>query len=457
MQRTQNGHPLARAQAIATAPVPKLRTRKPTGLAPWPFVLLEGEEGTGKTWTALELSASDQVGMVYLLSFDESLADEYGAIPGADFELIEWDGTWPDMLGQVRAVWAEAERVRCAGGPPVVLVIDSLTAAWEALKAWVDERAKRSDANQAKLARDPGADIKAPTHLWNSATARHDALMELLCTFPGIVVATARGKTALVMDGDRPAVDKRGRAIQEHKIEVQKSVPYKVSAIVRYSSTEAPTLRKVRSVHHGVRPGVDEPKQVPDFSLEWFIFEYLGCNPIAHQVRQYVPTSTRQALGSDEHLDAVRAEAWEQAQRLGWTSGEFRGHFYRTMNVSSTDASAAELRAYMAAQAQAFAPDGLPASASSSAAPVVYPDGVRAMYPAADDRLDWDALLEESAGDVDAIRALYEVAKVAEPDNRDLRVQIERAGEAARVAAEVAALDERRAAEQAGQLVGAAA
>ncbi|MEU9097085.1 hypothetical protein [Streptomyces sp. NPDC048361] len=33
-------------------PAVKLKTRKPTGIVPWPLLLIEGEEGAGKTYSA---------------------------------------------------------------------------------------------------------------------------------------------------------------------------------------------------------------------------------------------------------------------------------------------------------------------------------------------------------------------------------------------------------------------
>ncbi|MFC8259942.1 hypothetical protein ACFUNF_20525 [Streptomyces sp. NPDC057291] len=37
----------------------KLKIRKPTGVVPWPLILLEGEEGAGKTYSAVSEQGSD--------------------------------------------------------------------------------------------------------------------------------------------------------------------------------------------------------------------------------------------------------------------------------------------------------------------------------------------------------------------------------------------------------------
>ena len=39
-----------------------LKTRKPTGRVPWPCILLEGEEKSGKSWALAQFSTSDRIG-----------------------------------------------------------------------------------------------------------------------------------------------------------------------------------------------------------------------------------------------------------------------------------------------------------------------------------------------------------------------------------------------------------
>src|SRR5579862_7189278 len=106
-----------------------LRTRKPTGAVPWPVILLEGGEKAGKTTTLVQLSASPKVGRTAILFLGEPISDEYGAWPGARYEIILHDGTWPSIIGQVEEARAEAQRAFDAGEPPFVLGIDSATAA----------------------------------------------------------------------------------------------------------------------------------------------------------------------------------------------------------------------------------------------------------------------------------------------------------------------------------------
>ncbi|MFJ2738508.1 hypothetical protein ACIO3O_02465 [Streptomyces sp. NPDC087440] len=97
--------------------VPKLRTRKPTGVVPWPKILLEGEEKAGKSFTAAEFTGSKHTGQAYWLELGEDTADEYAAVHGADYRLIVHNGTYRDILGQVEAVHAEAKRSQLPGSP----------------------------------------------------------------------------------------------------------------------------------------------------------------------------------------------------------------------------------------------------------------------------------------------------------------------------------------------------
>lgn len=258
-------------RAVPSRPIPKLRTRKPTGRPSWPLILVEGGEKTGKSWAAAEFTASERIGQAYWLDWMEGAADEYAAIPGANYEVIEHDGTWNDILGQVEAVAHEAARAAAAGEPPVLLVIDSMTAEWDHLKSWAHYQVSRTKRGRDILAKDPGAELQVPMNVWNDCNEKHYKLMRVLMRFPGIVVMTARGKEVTALDQD-------GRPIQgrkEYRVEGHKNLAFDASAWVRLSRDTAPQIVGARSVHAGLRPGKDKPRQVPDFSLEWLVFDVL--------------------------------------------------------------------------------------------------------------------------------------------------------------------------------------
>jgi hypothetical protein len=250
------------------------------------MILLEGEEKAGKSWAAALLSASPKVGITYWIDLGEGAADEYGAVPGARYEVIEHSGDYHDVLSQIVAVKAEAARIAEAGEPPVVLVIDSMTDLWEGLKDWASARARKSHYAKQLLAKDPNADIPVSMNLWNDAGARYRKVMTQLLTFPGIVVITAKGKevTPLTEDG-KP----KERAPKEYRVEGHKSMPYDATMWVRMYRTQKPVVVGARSVKHGIRPGKDDPSPIdadPENLLEWLVFDVLGCDPATAHVRE---------------------------------------------------------------------------------------------------------------------------------------------------------------------------
>jgi len=300
-----------------------LRTRKPTGAVPWPLVLIEGSEKTGKSWSGAVLTASDKVGRCFWIDLGEGAADEYGAIPGADYEIVEHDGSFSDLYGAVAEIRDLAAAALKDGAKPVVLVIDSMTAEWDLLKDWASDRAKSSKFNRNKLAQDPHAEIRVSQNYWNDANARHRKLMRLLMTFPGIVVMTARGKeVAAVGDDGQPVEGKK-----EYRVEAQKTLGSDASVWVRLSRSHGPAVVGARSVHSGIRPGIDEPKTLPDdWSLEWLIFDALKCDPAKAHVRDLTepksdvvtPEHIRdEALAKDTGFARIR-ELYAEAERLGY-------------------------------------------------------------------------------------------------------------------------------------------
>src|ERR671917_2754123 len=110
-----------------------LKTRQPTGRVPWPCILLEGEEKSGKSWALAQFSTSDRISALYWIDLNEGAGDEYGAIPGATYELVDHDGSYAEVLAAVQAVKAEARRAADAGEPPGVLGIDTGPADWGGL------------------------------------------------------------------------------------------------------------------------------------------------------------------------------------------------------------------------------------------------------------------------------------------------------------------------------------
>ncbi|MFF3406675.1 AAA family ATPase [Streptomyces sp. NPDC002742] len=294
----------------------KLKTRKPTGIVPWPLLLLEGEEGAGKTYSAAEFSASDRIGQMYWIDLAEGSADEYAAIPGADYAIIDHDGTYRDILEQIRAVYLEARRAAAAGEPPVVLSVDSGTALWRMLKTWTHERARRGNRNAKALQEDPDAAIDVGMNLWNDATERWLDIIHLLQTFPGIAIITARGKQITAIDDNgKPVTDGRGRALKEWKVQAQKDLAFDASVWVRMRRGQAPQVIKARSLRLRVEDG--KPLDLPDFTIENLVFTRLGCSVESQPRQMPALVGDRVQAWLDEH-DVVELRDVERLRELWW-------------------------------------------------------------------------------------------------------------------------------------------
>jgi hypothetical protein len=306
---------------------PTLHTRPPTGRVPWPLILIEGGEKSGKSWACAQFSASDRIGQMYWIDLGEGSADEYGAIPGARYLVVEHDGTWDQIYGSVLAVRAEAQHAADAGQPPVVLVVDSMTAEWDLLKDWAANRARqRHNAKARKFGgRQLGDDDepKIAMDLWNDATARHRKFMTVLMTFPGIVLVTARGKDVAKMDdAGRPVENTK-----EYKVEGQKALGFDATCWIRLDRGKPGRVIGLRSVHTGRRPGYDDPIELAkNWSIEGIVFDTLRCDPGSAHVRDLAelrpgkdePESERYTVLSAAIVDAPdleRLKGWYE--RIG--------------------------------------------------------------------------------------------------------------------------------------------
>lgn len=322
-QRThQDGPQQPRPRTVAAAPPPPtIRGHKASGETPPPWVLLEGEEGAGKTWELVKLSRSPRVGHTYVLEVGENKADEYGGVmPGADITVIDHDGSYSDILAQVQAVWNEAARARAAGEKPVVLGIDSFTFFWAGLKDWVTTRARNSNANKALLAQDPNAEIQVGRHLWNDASSRYNRIANLLHSFPGVVVVTARGAWVSMTDPRTGQPYRDGR--KEYSVDGHKSLGYAAHAWVRMTRDGGPQLVACKSAHQGVRYEKDamgkeaNTRELPiprdKDLLDWLIFDVMRFDAAKGHTNHHKEFT---AGPLDEHERAADPEAAAPVRR----------------------------------------------------------------------------------------------------------------------------------------------
>ena len=302
-----------------------LKTRKPTGATSWPLILLAGEAKTGKTYRAAEFSGDERIGRTFWLDLGEGCADEYGAVPGADYEIIEHDGTWIDIIEQVEAVRDVARAELAAGNKPVMLVIDSMTAEWAMLSLWTDTRARRSANNKKLLAENPDAEIDITSNYWNDANSRHNRLMNILKTFPGVVVMTA-------LETEKTQFDAGGRPMRNApkvaRPDAQKRLHADATVWVRLSLDNEPTIVGIRSVKMSIIPGKDKPKTWEDFTLGKLVFDFLEVhkeaqarNMPALDADQLAPEEDPQY---DQKVSAAKAVVAELAQQLKWDADGYK-------------------------------------------------------------------------------------------------------------------------------------
>jgi hypothetical protein len=278
------------------------KTRKPTGRAGWPRILVEGGDKAGKSWSLAELSASPKVGQtrILVLGEDESRWDEYGLIPGARFEIALHDGTWSSVIEAVKDAKDAAAQAQAAGEKPFVFGFDTMTAEWDGHKDWATFRARNSTKNRALLEKDPNAEIDVSTNYWNDARARHRHLMRLLLLFPGIVVLTARGGEVTKFKDGKPVANQT-----TWSVEGEKNLAFDVSTHIRMSRDFRPQLISAAGVHCILRPGIDRPKPLPDDKplLEHVIFDMLKLDASTAAVGGFA--EYRQELTPEQIRDEV--------------------------------------------------------------------------------------------------------------------------------------------------------
>lgn len=256
-----------------TAP-PPLRLRPAPAAPPAPTVLLTGDRGSGKTHELARLASCDRIHRAFLLEWGEADADLY--TPTAGWDVLDHDGSWHGILGQIRAASAEAARTP-AGSGPCVLLVDTVSAAWAQILAWAHDRARYSVKGQAVLSSDPDATVEVGFGGWQDAADRHDELLAALAGFPGPVVMTARGREAI--DVDAASGTPTGRMV--YKVDGHKALEHEAGTVIRLRNGAPPLVVKCVAPGADLNPTTEGPVELGAFSLEWLLFDVLGAQGAA--------------------------------------------------------------------------------------------------------------------------------------------------------------------------------
>lgn len=270
-----------------------ITTRKPTGKPSWPIVVLAGREGTGKTWSALAASASPLVGRTLVVTIDEDEPDDYGTIPGADFEIVQHDGTVKGLQNTLDAINAEPD----VDGLPTLLVVDSGSRYWELLSTNAQKKANAKKQNQSR-----GEDSPVSVELWNQAANEWKGFYDRLRRHRGPVILTARLEQVVVMNGKTPTTER------EWKIQGYKTLPYDAQVIVEMPERGEYLIRKVKST----RFQLEKKTPKPGFTIEW-LWGVLGLADEAPQARAYAHTTP----DADEQEDTSGRDWLAELEQAG--------------------------------------------------------------------------------------------------------------------------------------------
>lgn len=250
------------------------RTRRPTGQAPWSRVLISGEPGTDAAEMAAAFSGDERIVTTYWLEIEPgSTGDVYASVPGADYELLDHDGTWADIYAQLDAAWQVAREVAEQGGMPSALVVNSMSAEWAMLSDLADRRARRRTAEDLiDRGMDPApaysseVEVEVKADLWKLVGRRHGQFMGKVLTWPGPVILIAREKR-----------DADGRWV----LKAQDQLGFDVTAWVRLTRAEKPEILSLLVPKRGRLNSTQRRALRTKFTLSALVWEWSGVTPDA--------------------------------------------------------------------------------------------------------------------------------------------------------------------------------
>lgn len=330
-----------------------LTTRKPTGKPPWPVALIAGVEKAGKSYAAAEASASPLIDRTFWFTQGEDDPDEYGALPGARFEIVVYDGTFRDLYLKMKEAAAEP----MDPARPHLWVLDSATKLWDLISdmAQVEKNrrwAKRQQNNGAKAAEVvPGDGLRIDMDLWNVARSRWDGVLELMTKHQGPSIITARLEKKAIVDEATGEPTK----FKDWKVLAQKQLPFEVGVVIELHARGEAYLTGVRSLRF-------KPEQArtpyPDFTMD-DLWRKLGlADAEAVGPRIHVQVTGEQSASADDLIVARRGELLNQllevartarvtAERLAEKWLEEHGHDIRvTTDIGSLELMLDDLRTY---------------------------------------------------------------------------------------------------------------
>lgn len=255
---------------------PRARSlRAPTGLPSWPVLLLAGREKAGKSYQAALASCSDLIDRTFWVGFGEKDPDEYGAIPGARFEIAEHDNTLADLRDTLRYLLTLDS---AAGEKPHLWVLDSGTRVWTTL------REKANYIAAQRNTRDRNGELIVSMDIWNKVNTEWAETLNLIRAHRGPVIITARLDTVSVIENGRPTNQKA------EKVQGQKSLAYDVDAIVEMPERGRAELTGARSVIYKI----PARQNLEDFTVDG-LWRMLGLDKVVTTQPSYAEPAAPEA------------------------------------------------------------------------------------------------------------------------------------------------------------------
>jgi hypothetical protein len=279
-----------------------LQTRKPTGQAGFPSLIVEGKEKAGKTHQAITFTADPRIGRAFVVEVGENRADEYAAL--GRFDIVEHDGRIQTIVPSILDVMA----LPPVDGKPTLLIVDSGTATWDLVKRAAETKARSSHRAKAILEKDPDAEIEIGHQAWNVVTDRWWwSWVNAARGWPGILVITARADEVSKFENGQPVKNQT-----EYRVDIQKGTPFAVDGSLRIRRGTSALLTAVASLKVDVpADGLEVPR---DGALAHVVFDLLGAGTSvtlnSTQAKLSMIGHARVLGLSDEQAKAAAAAAW---------------------------------------------------------------------------------------------------------------------------------------------------
>lgn len=190
---------------------------------------LFGPAGSGKTYTALAI-AHGLGGEIALIDSERGSARKYAGRRDKESGMVfQFD---VDELEESKAIEDYLERMKDANKYDV-LIIDSLTHAWDELLAMVEKVAQTKFRGNSWAA-------------WQEGTPLQRKLIDAILSFPGHIIATMRSKTEWTLEKDMETGKNRPRRIGG-KPEQGKQIEYEFDLLMDLSAEHIGTVLKDRT------------------------------------------------------------------------------------------------------------------------------------------------------------------------------------------------------------------